>query len=201
MQGSSAADGLAGPRRCTVSVIADRDVERVLVVVAHYETLTGGRWRCWASPTTRLTSRPTGPGPGRVRGPAQGVPGWLTGQVRDLAQPTTWCRSCHGRSLVIWPEGARPRVRLRLIHPGAFEAAVSAAAPVVPLASGEAARHSAPAPYSRRHAIHVGIGEPVYPAGHGWARLGRRPGTVGPSQRSRASAQRTRPSARPMPAP
>jgi 1-acyl-sn-glycerol-3-phosphate acyltransferase len=75
-----------------------------------------------------------------------------------------------GRSLAIWPEGALdPAPGLRPFHLGAFDAAVSAAAPVVPV--GIRGSHQALRPgtrFPRRYAIHVAIGEPINPAGHGW---------------------------------
>jgi 1-acyl-sn-glycerol-3-phosphate acyltransferase len=75
-----------------------------------------------------------------------------------------------GRSLVIWPEGAlHPAPGLRPFHLGTFDAAVSAAAPVVPLGIRGSRRALRPGTrFPRRYAIHVANGEPINPAGHGW---------------------------------
>ncbi len=75
-----------------------------------------------------------------------------------------------GRSLVVWPEGALgPAPGLRPFYLGAFDAAVSAAAPVVPVGIRGARQALRPGTrFPRRYAIHVAIGEPINPAGHGW---------------------------------
>jgi 1-acyl-sn-glycerol-3-phosphate acyltransferase len=75
-----------------------------------------------------------------------------------------------GRSLAIWPEGALdPAPGLRPFHLGAFEAAASAGAPVVPVGirgSRELLRPGRRFPH--RTALHVAITDPIPPAGPGW---------------------------------
>jgi acyl carrier protein len=75
-----------------------------------------------------------------------------------------------GRSLAVWPEGGLdPAPGLRPFHLGAFDAAVSAGTPVVPV--GIRGSHDMLRPGTRlprRYAIHVAIGAPIKPASTGW---------------------------------
>jgi len=75
-----------------------------------------------------------------------------------------------GRSLAVWPEGALdPAPGLRSFHLGAFEAAASTGAPVIPAGLHGTRDVLRPGTrFPRRAAIRVTIGAPIRPAGTGW---------------------------------
>jgi 1-acyl-sn-glycerol-3-phosphate acyltransferase len=76
-----------------------------------------------------------------------------------------------GRSFVFFPEGSVHRAPgLRSFHLGAFVAATDAQSPVVPV--GIRGTRDVVRPggrFPRRGAVHVVIGDPIPPTGHGWS--------------------------------
>jgi 1-acyl-sn-glycerol-3-phosphate acyltransferase len=76
-----------------------------------------------------------------------------------------------GRSLAVWPEGSLGAAAgVRRFHLGAFEAAAAAGTPVVPVGiRGTRAVLPPGSRFPRRGRVHVAIGAPIAPAGHGWA--------------------------------
>jgi hypothetical protein len=107
-----------------------------------------------------------------------GISARIGGQFVRRAQPQQPAAStahlaavlATGRSLVVWPEGALdPAPGLRPFHLGAFEAAATTGAPVLPAGirgSRELLRPGSRFPH--RAALHVAIGDLIPPAGAGW---------------------------------
>lgn len=75
-----------------------------------------------------------------------------------------------GHSLAVWPEGSlHPAPGLRPFHLGAFQAAVDAGVPVIPVGIRGTRDVVRPGTKLPRHAAaSVWIGEPIIPAGIGW---------------------------------
>jgi 1-acyl-sn-glycerol-3-phosphate acyltransferase len=158
-----------------LSVTGEAPTAHPFVAVASHASFTDGLILtlclpepiCFAAAGTFATQRLAGPFLRRI-----GCEFVHRAEPRQVAADTSrlvgTLRS--GRSLAIWPEGALdPAPGLRPFHLGAFDAATTAGAAVVPIGIQGTRELLRPGTRLPRHsAIQVAIGDPIKPAGTGW---------------------------------